>query len=123
MNIITNPQMPAANGHYSMCIEHNGLLYLSGQLPFEPELKTLPQGIEKQTDQVLKNMERILLAAGSHKSKVIQVRIYLSDIHDWEAVNQIYARFFGDHKPARCVVPVATLHYGALLEIEVTAAQ
>ena len=115
--------MPEANGHYSTCIEHNGILYLSGQLPFEPLSKTLPEGIEKQTDQVLKNIESILSAAGSNKNKVIQVRIYLSDINNWDIVNQIYSRFFKDHKPTRCVIPVTTLHYGALLEVEVTATQ
>ena len=123
MKIINNKQMPPANGHYSTCIEHNDILYLSGQLPFEPLSRTLPDGIEKQTDQVLKNIERILIAAGSNKNKVIQVRLYISDINNWDTVNQVYSHFFGDHKPARCVVPVTTLHFGALLEVEVTAAQ
>ncbi|MCF8372090.1 MAG: RidA family protein [Bacteroidales bacterium] len=123
MKIIKSNQMPEANGHYSTCIEHNGILYISGQLPFEPTTRTLPVGIKMQTDQVLKNIESILSAAGSNKNKVIQVRLYLSDINNWDTVNQIYSLFFGDHKPVRCVVPVTTLHFGALIEVEVTAAQ
>ena len=123
MKIIKNNQMPEANGHYSTCMEHNGILYLSGQLPFKPMTRTLPLGIEMQTDQVLKNIEIILSAAGSNKNKVIQVRLYLSDINHWDTVNHIYSGFFGDHKPTRCVIPVTALHYGALLEVEVTAAQ
>ena len=121
MKIIQNDQMPRANGHYSTCIEHNGLLYISGQLPFDPSSKTIPDGIEMQTRQVLENIERILAAAESGKNKVLQVRIYLSDIKNWDTVNEIYSRFFGDHKPVRCVVPVPELHFGALLEVEVTA--
>ena len=113
--------MPKANGHYSHCIEHNGILYLSGQLPFDPEARTKPDGIEKQTEQVLKNVERILAEAGSSKAKVLQVRIYIPDVKHWDKVNEIYAVFFGDHKPARCVIPTRDLHFGALIEIEVTA--
>ena len=121
MRIISTPNMPKANGHYSHCIEHNGILYLSGQLPFDPEARTMPDGIEKQTEQVLKNVERILAEAGSSKAKVLQVRIYIPDVKHWDKVNEIYAVFFGDHKPARCVIPTRDLHFGALIEIEVTA--
>ena len=121
MRIISSPNMPKSNGHYSQCIEHNGILYLSGQLPFEPETRTMPEGIEKQTAQVLTNVESILIEAGSCKSKVIQVRIYISNINDWETVNKIYSTFFGNHKPVRCVIPTRELHYGALIEVEVTA--
>ena len=121
MKIITNDRMPAPNGHYSTCIEHNGLLYISGQLPFNPETRKIPEGLENQARQVLQNIEKILDAAGSSKNNVIQVRIYLAGIEHWDIVNEIYAAFFGNHKPVRCVAPVQELHFGALLEVELTA--
>jgi 2-iminobutanoate/2-iminopropanoate deaminase len=121
MNIINTPNMPKANGHYSHCVEHNGILYLAGQLPFDPETRIMPEGIDKQTKQVLKNVERILTEAGSSKDKVLQVRVYIPNIEDWGKVNEVYADFFGNHKPARCVIPTNKLHYNALVEIEVTA--
>lgn len=123
MNIINQNDMPTANGHYSTCIEHNGILYLSGVLAINPETKALENGVELQTKRVLKNVERILTAAGSSKEKVLQVRIYLSNIINWEIVNTIYAEFFGKHKPVRTIIPVSNLHYGSLLEIEITAVQ
>ena len=118
MKIIQNEAMPKSNGHYSMCIEHNGLLYISGQLPFNPKDRTMPKGIEAQTLQTLQNLEVILVAAGSQKDKVIQMRIYVSDIELWPTVNKVYADFFDKHKPVRAVIPTGKLHYGALIEIE-----
>jgi reactive intermediate/imine deaminase len=113
--------MPKANGHYSQCVEHNGILYLSGQLPFDPETRVMPEGIELQTRQVLKNVERILNEAGSNKDQVLQVRIYIPEIKHWDKVNEVYSKFFGNHKPARCVIPTRNLHFGAMVEVEVTA--
>ena len=80
MKIIDTPKMPKTNGHYSQCIEHNGLLYLSGQLPIDQKSKTIPSSIEEQTDLVLKNVESILTEAGSSKNHILQVRIYISNI-------------------------------------------
>lgn len=121
MEIINHPDMPKSNGHYSQCIEHNGLLYLSGQLPINPKDRNIPETIEEQVDLVLKNVETILKAAGSDKRKVIQVRIYIPGIELWDQVNERYSLFFEDHKPVRCIVPTGKLHYGCLIEIEVTA--
>jgi len=121
MQIITSDSMPPSNGHYSQCIEHNGVLYLSGQLAFEPKTRTLPEGIKAQTLQALRNVESILLAAGSNKNHLLQVRIYIPDVELWGEVNEAYIEFMGDHKPARCVVPSRDLHYGSLIEIEATA--
>ena len=121
MKIINTPKMPAANGHYSQCIEHNGILYLSGQLPMNRNSKTIPESIEDQTDLVLKNMEAILIEAGSSKNKVLQVRIYISNIELWDKVNDRYSFFFEEHKPARCVIPTRELHFGCLIEMEATA--
>ena len=118
MNIINSPEMPKSNGHYSQCIEHNGLLYLSGQLPINPATKSIADSIEEQTSQTLANINAVLSAAGSSKNDVIQMRIYLVGIKHWDQVNDIYSNFFSDHKPARCIVPVPELHFGCLIEIE-----
>ena len=121
MNIITSDKLPKSKGHYSHCIEHNGILYISGQLPIDPETGSKADGIESQTLLTLQNIELILTEAGSDKNKILHMRIYVSDISLWDAVNAIYRDFFGNHKPARCVVPVKDLHYGCLVEMEAIA--
>jgi|TARA_B110000914_G_scaffold185767_1_gene169548 2-iminobutanoate/2-iminopropanoate deaminase len=121
MKIINTPNMPVSNGHYSQCIEHNGILYLSGQLPIERETKTIPATIEEQTDLVFKNVETILKEAGSNKKNVLQVRVYISSINLWDKVNDGYSIFFEDHKPVRCIIPTRELHFGSLIEVEITA--
>ena len=121
MKIIDTPKMPKANGHYSQCIEHKGLLYLSGQLPIDQKTKNIPSSIEDQTDLVLKNIERILVEAGSSKNHILQVRVYISNIELWDNVNERYSFFFQEHKPTRCIIPTHKLHFGCLIEIEVTA--
>lgn len=121
MEIINNPNMPAAGGHYSHCIKHNGILYLSGQLPIHRGTKEIPVSIEDQTDLVLQNVEEVLIAAGSSRNKVLQARVYITHIDYWAKVNERYALFFGEHKPTRCIIPTRDLHYGCLIEVEVTA--
>lgn len=122
MKILENENIPAAAGHYSMCVEHNGTLYLAGQLPRDPQSGTIPAGISAQTRQALENVRTILEAVGCNKNHVIQMRIYIAEIELWDEVNAIYAEFFGDHRPARTVVPVKTMHYGSLIEVEAVAA-
>lgn len=121
MKIIESLKIPKANGHYSQCIEHNGILYISGQLPINQETKKIPKSIEDQTDLVLKKIETILNEANSSKNNVLTVRIYISNIELWHKVNTRYSIFFKSHKPVRCIVPTRNLHYGSLIEIEVTA--
>ncbi len=113
--------MPASNGHYSQCIRHNGILYLSGQLPLDPVTKEIPTTIAAQTDLVLQKVATILTEAGSAIDKVLQVRVYISDIDLWDKVNERYSVFFGKHRPVRCIVPSRELHFGCLIEVEVTA--
>tara|TARA_B110001450_G_scaffold38142_1_gene33946 strand:- start:116 stop:469 length:354 start_codon:yes stop_codon:yes gene_type:complete len=115
--------MPKSNGHYSQCIAHGGILYLSGQLPIDTATKQIPETIEAQTDLVLSNIETILLAANSHKSNVLQVRLYIPSVDLWDKVNERYSVFFAQHKPARCIVPTRELHFGCLIEVEVKAIQ
>jgi len=121
---IFTPAAPAPSGHYSQAVAHNGIVYVSGQLPFDPLTgKICPGGIEEQAERVLKNLAEILTAAGSDLQHVLKVTIYIPGVKYWPPVNLVYARVFGEHKPARCVVPVAELNYGALIELEAVAAQ
>ncbi|MCK5170660.1 MAG: RidA family protein [Bacteroidales bacterium] len=121
MEILNSSQMPMSNGHYSQCILHNGILYLSGQLPIDPNTKAIPDTIEEQADLALQNVEIILNAAGSSKKQVLQMRVYISDISLWGKVNERYSMFFEDHKPVRTIIPTRELHFGCLIEIEATA--
>lgn len=121
MKIIQTENMPKSNGHYSHCVEHNGVLYIAGQLPFDPKTREMAEGIVAQAHQVLSNLKLILTEAGSSLNQVMQVRIYIPDVELWGAVNEVYAEYFTEHKPVRCVVPSRDLHYGALIELEATA--
>ena len=109
-------------GHYVPGMIAGGMLYVSGQLPMDPATGTLvPGGIAEQTRAALAGVERVLAAAGAVKEQVVMCRVYIPDVALWDAVNEEYARFFGDHKPARVVVPTTALHHGALVEIEAMA--
>jgi len=120
--IFTN-EAPAPGGHYSQAIVHNGMVYVAGQLPIDPVTGNKVFGtIQEQTERVLKNIEAILITAGSSKQCILKTTVYITDINEWSAVNAVYERFFGSHKPARAVVPVNTLHYGFKIEIEAIAA-
>ena len=109
-------------GHYVPGMISKGMLYVSGQLPMDHETGKLEQGdITAQTARALHNVELVLRAAGTDKSRVVLCRIYIPDVSGWDAVNEAYAAFFGEHKPARCIVPTRPLHHGALVEIEAVA--
>ena len=123
MQSIQTQTAPAAAGHYSQAIVHNGVVYVAGQLPIKPGSTDRSVGsIEEQTEQTLRNVESILQAAGSGLDRVLQMTIYVSDIELWSGVNTVYARIMGAHKPARAVVPVKDLHYGYQIEIQAIAA-
>lgn len=121
MKIITSDKIPVPKGHYSPVIEHAGIIYISGQIPQDAATLAVPPTIAGQTESVLSKIDMLLIESGSSRNKVIQVRIYLADISLWDEVNIIYAGFFGDHRPARCIVPVGKLHYGCLIEAEAVA--
>ena len=109
-------------GHYSPGVLVGNILYVSGQLPMDPVTGTLAAGgIEEQTRAALNNVERVLNAAGLTRNDVAMCRVYIPDVAFWDAVNEVYADFFGEHKPARVVVPTRELHHGALVEIEAIA--
>ena len=120
--VFTN-DAPRPGGHYSQAIEHQGLVYVSGQLPIDPKSGEKHVGsIEEQTEQALSNLESILSAANSGKDHVLKVTVYISDIALWGRVNSVYARFFGNHRPARAIVPTRDLHFGFQVEIAAVAA-
>ncbi|HXS52721.1 MAG TPA: RidA family protein [Usitatibacter sp.] len=123
MDYIATPSAPAARGHYSQALVHAGLVYVAGQLPIVPtDPDRRLEGFEAQARQVLDNVSAILEAAGSGAERVLKATVYIADIAHWPAFNAIYAQRFGSHRPARTVVPVAQLHYGYLIEMDVIAA-
>ena len=111
-----------SKAHYSSAVVHEGIVYVSGQLPMDPNKGAPVDGsIEEHARQALENLLDVLQAAGSSKEKVLRTTAYLPDVSLWGKVNEVYAEFFGDHKPARTVVPTTDLHYGCLIEIDAVA--
>ena len=122
MKPLSTPHAPKALGHYEQGMSHNGLIFVSGQLPINPENPEAEAGdIEAQTLQTLSNLEAVLKAAGSDRRDILKVTVYIADLALWGRMNAAYAEFFGDHKPARAAVPVPNLPKGFLLEIEAIA--
>lgn len=120
---VLTPNAPPPGGHYSQAVVYNGLVFVSGQLAIDPKSgERLTGSIEQQTEQCLKNIGEILKAAGSDLSRVLKMTIYVSDMEMWSAVNEVYSRIMGEHRPARAVIPVKELHYGFKIEIEAIAA-
>lgn len=113
---------PAAVGPYSQATEVNGFIFTSGQIPLIPETGELvSDDIKKATARSLDNIKAILEEAGSGMDKVLKVNIFLDDVNDFAAVNEVYAKYFTEHKPARSCVEVANLPKKALIEIEAIA--
>ena len=124
MNKIQPSDQPAPKGHYSPGIEHNGLIYVSGQLPMTLDTREPFAGdIERQTELALQNVEHVLKAAGSDLDHVLQMTIYVSDMELWGKVNEVYARVMGGHRPARAMIPVKELHFGTQIEIQAIASK
>jgi len=117
-NIKTN-NAPAAVGPYSQAVNANGTLYVSGQLPFVPETMTLVgESIESQTKQSLMNINAIMAEAGYKVSDIVKCTVFLQDMNDFIAMNNAYAEFFGEYKPARCAIEVARLPKDVKIEID-----
>lgn len=119
--IIATPDAPVAIGPYSQAVELNGTLYLSGQLPVDPASGRMPEGIEAQTRQALRNLGAILAASGLGYGDIIKTTVLLADITDFGAMNAVYAEFFPDDKPARVCYQIAALPRGARVEIDAVA--
>jgi 2-iminobutanoate/2-iminopropanoate deaminase len=121
IKIINSKKAKAAIGPYSQALIVDKLIFCSGQIGIDPKTSNLVQGIENQTKQILENLKNILEEAGSSLDKVIKTTIFLTNINDFQKVNEIYGQYFSFHKPARSTVCVASLPKGALIEIEAIA--
>ena len=123
LQIIHTADAPAAVGPYSQAIRTGNLLLTSGQLGLDPETGILPEGVEAQAKQALKNIGAILAEAGYAKEDVVKTTVFIRNMGDFGTVNGIYADFFGEHKPARSCVEISALPKGGLVEIEVIASR
>ena len=120
--IISTNNAPKAIGPYSQAVEANGMLFISGQIPIDPQTGQIVQGgIEAQTRQVLNNIQAILEAAGYGLNNVVKTTVYLKDLNDFAKMNQVYATFFDSQPPARAAFQVARLPLDVLIEIEAIA--
>lgn len=124
MKQISTQNAPAAIGPYSQAIEVNGFVYASGQLPIDPATGAFPEGgVKEQTRQSILNVKAILEEAGLVLSNVVKTTVYLADMGDFVAMNEVYSQFFAQPFPARSAIAVKALPKGALVEVEVVAAK
>ena len=121
MREIATPDAPAAIGPYAQAVETGGMVYTSGQIALTPAGEMVEGGVEVQTEQVLTNLSRVLEKAGSSLQKTVKTTVYLADMDDFAAMNAVYERFMGDHRPARATVQVARLPKDAKVEIDCIA--
>ncbi len=122
--VICTEQAPKAVGPYSQAIEANGFLFISGQIPIDPQTgKVIDGGIKEQTEQVLKNIGAILKEAGLSYSNVVKTTCLLNDMDNFAAMNEVYARYFTADMPARAAYGVVRLPLGVMVEIECIAAR
>ena len=119
MKFIDAPNTPAAVGPYSKAVAHGGLLFCSGQIPLDPEtMEVVGSTIEKQTEQVMKNITALLDGAGIGLDKIIKTTVFLQSMEDFVEMNTVYEKALSGHKPARSAVEVARLPKDVLVEIE-----
>lgn len=124
MKQISTQNAPAAIGPYSQAIEVYGFVYASGQLPIDPATGAFPEGgVKEQTRQSILNVKAILEEAGLALSNVVKTTVYLADMGDFAAMNEVYSQFFAQPFPARSAIAVKALPKGALVEVEVVAAR
>jgi 2-iminobutanoate/2-iminopropanoate deaminase len=123
MQTITTIDAPKPAGHYAQGIVHDGVVYVAGQLPLDPATgEVVGSTADAQTERTLQNVEAILRAGGSGLDHLLSVTIYVTGRSHWSAVNAVYARMLGDHRPARAIIPVPELKPGCLVEIQAVAA-
>lgn len=121
MKVVSTNEAPAAIGPYSQGIIVNNILYTSGQIPLTAEGELVSGGVKEQTHQVFKNLQAILNSEGTSLEKVVKATVFIKDMNDFGAVNEVYGEYFNTHKPARSCVEVARLPKDVLVEIEVIA--
>ncbi|MEP6944435.1 MAG: RidA family protein [Acidobacteriota bacterium] len=120
--IISTEKAPGAIGPYSQAIKTGGLVFCSGQIPIDPATGNfVSENVAEQTEQVLKNLEAVLKAAGTSLDGVVKTTVFLADMNDFAEMNEIYGKFFSDNKPARATVQAARLPRDARVEIECIA--
>jgi 2-iminobutanoate/2-iminopropanoate deaminase len=120
--VIATPNAPQAIGPYSQAIRANGLIFTSGQIPLSPATQQIVEGtVAAQTEQMLTNLDAILKASGSSLDKVVRTTVYLKDMGEFAAMNEVYARFFPQDAPARSTVEVARLPKDVRVEIDAIA--
>ncbi|MFP7492721.1 RidA family protein [Terribacillus saccharophilus] len=120
-NIIQTDKAPQAIGPYSQAVETAGTVYISGQIPLDPATGEMPDTIEEQTDQVMKNLTAILEEANLSFDQVVKTTIFLTSLDDFTAVNEVYGRHLSEPYPARATVEISKLPKGAKVEIEAIA--
>ena len=121
--VIHTENAPKAIGPYSQAVEVNGMLFISGQIPINPSTGTVPEGIEAQTEQVMKNIGAILKEAGYSYQDVVKSTCLLSDMANFKAMNEVYGKYYTENPPARAAFAVRELPMGVLVEIETIAAK
>ena len=119
---VSTDRGPKAIGPYSQAVKANGFVFLSGQIPLDPQTQQIVEGdIAAQTERVLENLKAIVEAAGSSIARVVKTTVFLADMKDFAAMNDVYSRYFLAHPPARSTVEVARLPRDARVEIDVIA--
>lgn len=115
-------EMQKPKGHYSPAIVHNGLVFVSGQLPWDANGEVRLGTIEEQAALCMKNIETILKSCNSDLNYILKTNVFIADIANWAKFNETYSKIMGDHRPARLVVPCGTLNRGCAIEIDCIAA-
>ena len=122
MRLVATDAAPKAIGPYSQGVIANGFLYTAGQIALDPaSMEVVPGDVKVQTDRVMRNLAAILAAAGTSLDRVVKTTVFLVDMADFPAMNEVYAKHFGEHRPARSTVAVRTLPKNVLVEIDVVA--
>ena len=120
-NVISTTAAPAAIGPYSQAIEVNGMVYTSGIIPVDPETGVIPKGAAAQADRVFKSMSALLEAAGTSMGNVVKTTVFIKNMEDFAAINEVYAKYFPEPFPARSCIEVARIPKDVLLEAEAIA--
>ena len=119
--VIATDKAPAAIGPYSQAIEVNGMVYTSGIIPVDPATRNIPEGSVAQAEQAFLNMKNLLEAAGTDISQVVKTTVFIKEMNDFGAINEVYAKYFTEPYPSRSCVEVARLPKDVMLEIEAIA--
>ena len=119
--VITTDKAPAAIGPYSQAIEVNGMVYTSGIIPVDPATGNIPEGSVAQAEQAFTNLKNLLEAAGTDISQVVKTTVFIKEMNDFGAINEVYAKYFTEPYPSRSCVEVARLPKDVMLEIEAIA--